>query len=157
MGLNGLEILALGILAACFALGFSALVSVCRLLRVVRPENRSLQPLLVWLNLIPLLNLVLWPSTVIRVARSIRAEYLSSGIAARQDCEFGMTTGLGSCVGMVSLPVQAFAVQDPPCFAGLFIVGLILLFVYIQEINGYRRVLAEAHGGDPPWWDGEAE
>ena len=47
-----------------------------RTLKLIRPENRRMQPGLVWLQLIPFLNLILQIVVVVQIARSIRKERL---------------------------------------------------------------------------------
>ena len=69
------------------------LLSLSKALSLVRQRNREMEPGLVWLNLIPCLNIVWIFITVVRIAASLRREYRSRGIR-RRDSDFGQSIGI---------------------------------------------------------------
>ena len=81
-------------MAAAFAVwlvvGFFFLLNLRDLLMKVEPQNRAMQPDQVWLNLIPLFNLVWIFVTIVKVRDSAQAEFHSRGWAARGDFSFGL-------------------------------------------------------------------
>jgi hypothetical protein len=60
------------------------------------PENRAMNPAMVWLMLIPLFNLVWQFIVVLNMAKSLGAEFAKRGIPAEPDP--GQTLGLIMCV-----------------------------------------------------------
>src|SRR5688500_569860 len=76
-----------------FVLGVSFLAALGRVLRRVEPENRRMEPGQVWLNLIPIFNLVWATVTVERVAESLRNEFRERGMDG-PDERYGRTRGL---------------------------------------------------------------
>jgi hypothetical protein len=74
-------------------LGSSFLMAVVRVLHRVSPENRRMEPGQVWLNLIPVFNLVWATVTVERVAESLRSEFCERGMDD-PDEQYGRRTGL---------------------------------------------------------------
>ena len=72
------------------------LVSMQKALSRCEPQNRLMQPGLVWLNLIPLFCLIWQFFTVLYVSGSIDREFRARGIAAEP--EPGKSVGLAMCI-----------------------------------------------------------
>jgi hypothetical protein len=70
--------------------GFFFLLNLRDLLTQVSPQNRAMQPDQVWLNLIPLFNLVWIFVTIVKVRDSVSAEFQSRGWAPKGDFSFGL-------------------------------------------------------------------
>ncbi|HEV3438053.1 MAG TPA: hypothetical protein VG122_11880 [Gemmata sp.] len=121
LGIVGAIVLIWLIVAILFLLSLSKTLSYCR------PRNRTMEPGQVWLNLIPIFNIVWHFITVIRVAESIRKEFRSRGWSTRED--FGQTLGIVTSV--------MFLVGS--CFA---LIGLICFILYWAKIAGYSSQLA---------------
>ncbi len=81
-------------MAAAFAVwlvvGFFFLLNLRDLLTQASPQNRAMRPDQVWLNLIPLFNLVWIFVTIVKVRDSVRAEFQSRGWAPKGDFSFGL-------------------------------------------------------------------
>ena len=67
-------------------------VSLMRAIQACVPDNRTMAPGLVWLNLVPLLNLVWQFVTVVQVGGSLKREYADRGL--RNGGSFGTPTGI---------------------------------------------------------------
>ncbi|HYH66249.1 MAG TPA: hypothetical protein VD866_16265 [Urbifossiella sp.] len=120
-----------------FILWVGLLATIARVLGRVSPENRRMEPGEVWVNLIPVVNLV-WPIvTVERVGESIRAELAARNRVKKADA-FGKTSGIIALVlvGVFFVLAPAAVVTFP--FA--FLYGII----YWVQLNGYARRMTEA-------------
>ena len=97
------------------------------------PENRAMQPGMVWLMLIPLFNLIWHFLVVINLAKSLGAELQKRGIA--EEPEPGKTIGLAMCIlGACGLI---------PLLGGLCSLGsLVCWIVYWVKIAGFSNKLA---------------
>lgn len=103
------------------------LFTLSRALRRCSPDRRTMEPHQVWLNLVPVINLVWQFITVMRVAESLRREYRRRRLRVRDD--FSQTIGLIACA-MSFLGV---------CLAPVY---LICGIIYWISIVGYARRLA---------------
>ena len=119
----------LGVVAVViFVVDIFFLLSLSKCLQAVAPENRKMEPGMVWLNLIPLFNYVWLILTILRVAESLENEYRSRGMTG--DGDYGKMMGI---IYYVSMFVCA-------CVAVVFWV------LYWMKIAGYTRELT---GGSP--------
>jgi hypothetical protein len=104
----------------------------------IAPENRQMEPGLVWLNLIPCFQLIWIFFTVIRPADSLRAEFYSRQLRGGGD--FGRGVGMAFAVlAVVGIPTGFIP------FVG-FAVGiaqLVCFIMYWVKIAGYSRQLLE--------------
>lgn len=105
------------------------------------PENRTMEPGMVWLNLIPCVSLVWQFITVSRVAESLDNEFYDRGWDQNDD--YGRSLGTTTCVlnllGII------------PYIGGLFSLGwLVCGIIYWVKIAGYSKQLAagESFEGD---------
>lgn len=129
---SDLEGFACFLLLIAFIMWIGLLATITRVLGRVSPENRRMEPGEVWVNLVPVVNLI-WPMvTVERVGESIRAELRALNRVKKKDA-FGKTSGLIALVlvGVVTLLPPVGFVTLP--FA--FLYGI----VYWVQLNGYAR------------------
>jgi hypothetical protein len=139
-GLDGI-VYFLGVVG--FILWVGLLAALTRVLGRVRPENRRMEPGEVWLNLVPVVNLV-WPVvTVERVGESVRAELTARGRAKKKDA-YGKTSGL------IALVLVAVVFLLPPAGVVTLPFALIYAVVYWVQMNGYARRMREESAGPPP-------
>ena len=123
---------------ACFAMLFGfilwvgLLASLTRILGVVRPENRRMEPGEVWVNLIPVVNMVWAAVTVERVGESVRNELKARGAAKKRD-SYGKTSGI------IALVLVAVVVLLPPAGVVTLPFAFIYAVVYWVQMNGYVR------------------
>ena len=110
------------------------LMSLQKALTRCHPDNRAMQPGMVWLNLVPCLNVVWQFLTVIWVADSLDREFRDRRL--RSDGDYGKGLGLASCV--LNL------LGNIPYIGLLFgLAGLVCFIVYWVKIAGISRQLAE--------------
>jgi hypothetical protein len=96
------------------------------------PENRAMQPGMMWLLLIPLFNIVWIFFVVINMAKSLGAEFTKRGIVS--DPEPGKTLGLAYAI---------LAICSVIPFVG-FLAGigcLVCFIMYWVKIAGYSKQL----------------
>ena len=110
------------------------LLALQRTLAQCRPENRTMEPGQVWLNLIPLFNLAWMFITVTRLSESLRNEFYDRGMGRRAD-DYGQGLGIATCG--LSLA------SNIPYIGCVFFLGWIVCFIlYWIRIVGYSNQLA---------------
>lgn len=97
------------------------------------PENRAMQPGMVWLLLVPLLNIVWIFIVVINIAKSLGAEFQKRGIPSEP--EPGKTLGL-------AYAILAICSAIPFVGIGAGIGALVCFIMYWVKINNYSNQLA---------------
>ncbi len=145
------ELLAGGLgVVGCFlvVIAFIALVAflaaAVRVLLRIEPENRRIEPGLVWLNLIPIFNLLWMIVTIERVGESIRNEFQSRGRHRRTE-SYGKTSGLAFMIlWFVGLP---FAIGGSPCTFVFWFFAFIYWVVYWAQLSGYAKRLMTSESG----------
>lgn len=116
------------------------LLSLSKCFQQISPRNRQMEPGLVWLNLIPVFQLVWLIITIIRLSDSLRDEYYDRRL--RGDGDFGKTMGI------------IFFVTWLLCGP----LALIFLIIYWVKVAGYTRQLATSdRGGDYGDYDEDDE
>ena len=120
-----------------FVLGILALqvfflLTLFKCMKKVSLENRAMEPGLVWLNLVPMLNLGWIFYTVIKIKESLKKEFATRNIAG--DGDFGYTIGLtyailGCCSAIPYIGV----------FPG--IASLVFWIMYWVRISGFSKQL----------------
>ncbi len=109
----------------------------------VRQENREMDPGLVWLNLIPLFSLGWMFYTVIKIANSLRREFVSRGRPEPMD-GYGFNLGIAMCICSCCGIIPFLGI-----LAGL--AGLVLWIIYWVKMAGYKRELEfMEHAGPAP-------
>lgn len=140
-GPNANELAAYGVIGTLYAAYFVVRVLYLRMLHQclnrVHPRNRTLQPGMVWLDLIPLFNYVWGFILVNRVAESLDAEFFDRRIEHDGD-DYGQSIGVASNVCQVLGPFTCSLMSIP---------GLILWVIYWVRIAAYNHELA-ADGDD---------
>lgn len=121
------------------------LAAVVRAVSRVHPENRRIEPAQVWLNLIPLFNLIWLPVTVDRVGESLRNELTERGLEKTRD-------GYGKSAGFTGLLLVWIGFFLPYLGLVLWAFALVYAVVYWVLLNGYVRRLDEPgeHHLPPP-------
>lgn len=120
----------------------SFLAAVARTLRRVSPENRRMEPGQVWLNLIPVFNLVWCTVTVERVAESLRNEFR----AREMD---GPEENYGRPRGLTLLALLASGVLFYPAFI-CYPAALVYAVLYWRQLNRYAERLRAGAYAPPP-------
>lgn len=116
------------------------LATLARALTRVDPPNRRMDPGLVWLNLIPVFNLIWLVVTVERVGESIRNEMAARGRLKKSD-PYGKTAGI---TGLVLLWFGIFLnLVGPPAGLLLWFFALVYLLVYWAQVSMYSRKLRD--------------
>lgn len=105
------------------------------------PQNRTLSPALVWLQLIPLFGLVWHFGLVFNVTRSLRAEFAARGIV--EDLGPAQGIGLSMCV------LNAIAIIP---YLGILtgFVALVCWIIYWVKIAGFSKKIASPYGPPAP-------
>ena len=130
-GLGGFGCI-LSVIAFAALIGF--LATAVRVLTRVEPENRRMEPGLVWLNLIPFFNLIWMVVTIERVGESIRNEFMARGRHKKSE-SYGKTSGLACMILWgISLP---FAMFGTPCVLVFWFFACIYGVVYWVQLSGY--------------------
>jgi hypothetical protein len=105
------------------------LLTLSRCLAQCSPRNRTMEPGLVWLNLIPLFDIVWMFVTIIKLSESLRNEYRDRGLPT-DDPDFGQMMGI------------LYMVFSLVC--GL--IGLIFFIMYWVKIAGFKNQLMGSGG-----------
>ena len=127
----------------CYGVIFLGLLSIVllfllalqRCLAECRPENRAFEPALVWLNLVPVLN-VFWPFlTVVQIGSSLRREYQARGLTRKGT--YGAALGWSWLLTIAATFFLFFSVQfireiDSE-FAGISLVLVFFLGVLLSD------------------------
>ena len=116
------------------------LLTLSRALRKCLPSSRTMQPGMVWLWLVPLLNLV-WPFFVVfALSVSLANEFRARGIF-NAEREPGKGIGIAMCVCGACAVIPLVNLLALPAH-------LVLLVIYWVKIAGYSRLLDEASGAN---------
>lgn len=137
------EAVALGVMGIVFAIiavvvlviiviGILYLMTLYKCLKKVKPENRAMEPGLVWLSLIPVFNLVWNFFIVIQMKESLSKEFNSRQLPDDGDYGFGMglTFAILACVN--NIPYLNVLTSIPT---------LIFWVIYWIKISGYSKQL----------------
>lgn len=134
----GAAVVTLYFVFACY------LWNVHRLLRLVRPEHREMEPNRVWLSLIPVIGMGFAYWMVVAIARSLGKQYTALG-EHRPDDDYGETSGQGwagsaligivmglSCCGCLRL-------EGPNALNAIGIVAFFNVIVVLIFISSFIR------------------
>jgi hypothetical protein len=116
------------------------LITLQTTLNQVEPENRKMDPGLVWLALIPLFKIIWQFFIVINVADSLKAEFAQRNINAGEDRP-GYTIGLTYCILNVCsiIPFLGFLTA---------LAGFICWIIYWVKIAGFKSILWSRKASD---------
>jgi hypothetical protein len=132
--------------AVVIAVTGALLSALARALRAVQPYNRRMDPWQVWLNLIPVFNLVWCTVTVERVAASLRAEFHDRGLDAPEE-------DYGRRLGLVTLVLFASGCLVYPIFV-CYPIAFVRLVQYWRQIERCAARLRSSDFAPPPVEDG---
>lgn len=145
-----------------FAVMIFFLLTLHKLLKKCRSRNRTMEPGLVWLNLIPCFQLVWQFITVNRIDETLRAEFRERGIGRRSD-SYAKGVGIASCTmgivanvaGNIGSAMDKANPQQGEQFHAidilswiLMVVTLILFVTYWIKMAGYSRQLSASDFDD---------
>jgi hypothetical protein len=100
-------------------------------LSVVPQQYRDMEPVMVWLLLIPLFNIIWMFFVTARISSSYQRYFAAQGITTHGDC--GAAIGLWFCICML-IPCVNF-------------VALILGIIYLVKVAGMKKALKAATAG----------
>lgn len=136
-----LVVIVTGIVVALAVLS-SFLSALARVLRRVGPENRTMRPNQVYLNLIPVFNLIWATVTVERVAESLRNEFRERGLD-------GPTEEYGRNYGLTLLALLASGILFYPAFI-CYPIALGYFVAYWRQVNHFADRLKVGAYAPPP-------
>ncbi len=141
------------LLVIAFIAAVAFLASVTRALERVDPENRRMEPALVWLNLIPIFNLLWIVVTVERVGESIRNEFVARGRHKKTE-SYGKTAGLAA-IALWYIGIPFASAFTPVCIVVFWFFAFMYWVVYWAQISGYaRRFKSDGGSYAPPQDEG---
>jgi hypothetical protein len=130
--LGSMLVVSLVVAAIGIAVVVVYLLTLQKCLNRVSPANRTMEPGLVWLNLVPLLNLGWIFYTVIKIAESVVKEGQARGIDVGDG---GKTLGLVYCILIICGIIPILGIF---CSIG----GLVCWIIYWVKISGISGKLA---------------
>ena len=116
--------------------GVFFLLTLSRALQKCSLSSRTMEPGMVWLMLVPLVNLVWQFFVVLALSNSLGNEFRARGIV-NVEREPGKAIGIGMCVCGACSIIPLLNLLALPAH-------LVLLIVYWVKIAGYSRMLDEA-------------
>ena len=125
------------------------LLTLSKCLGKIQRRNRTMEPGMVWLNLVPCLNIVWQFITVFRISDSLRNEYDDNNWPEQGD--YGKSLGLSALVFNFVSSVINNVVQVPAVSVVVGIVSLTLWIMYWVKIAGFSRQIDrfwETYGDD---------
>jgi hypothetical protein len=117
------------------------LITLQTTLNQVKPENRKMDPGLVWLALIPLFKIIWQFFIVVNVADSLKAEFARRNINVGEDRP-GYSIGLTFCILNVCsiIPFLGFLTA---------LAGFICWIIYWVKIAGFKSMLLSSKSAEP--------
>jgi hypothetical protein len=109
------------------------LLTLQKTLNLVRPENRHMEPGLVWLALIPIFSIIWNFFIVSKVAESLRLEFKQRNIQTQEE-KPGYTIGLAYCILFCCTIIPVLGLLTS-------IAGLVCWIIYWVKISGYKAEL----------------
>jgi len=128
----GIMVVALIVLAISLIPLVFYILTLQKALNKCAPENRAMQPGMLWLLLVPLVNIVWSFFVVLNMAKSLGAEFQKRGIA--EEVEPGKKLGLIMCVLMCCGIIPFLGVL---CSLG----ALVCWIMYWLKIAGFSKKL----------------
>ncbi|MBM3983993.1 MAG: hypothetical protein FJ304_27735 [Planctomycetes bacterium] len=116
-----------------------------------RPQNRTMEPGMVWLNLIPLFNIVWHFITVIRVSSSLTNEFRARGRHSKGE-DYAQTIGITSLAlnlaGIIPLLGIVCGLIIPLLGIVCGLAALICWIIYWSKVAGFSARLAATPATD---------
>jgi hypothetical protein len=109
------------------------LLTLQKTLNLVRPENRHMEPGLVWLALIPIFSIIWNFFIVTKVAESLRLEFKQRNIPTGAE-KPGYSIGLAYCILVCCTIIPVLGLLTS-------IAGLVCWIIYWVKISGYKAEL----------------
>lgn len=109
------------------------LLTLQKTLNLVRPENRHMEPGLVWLALIPIFSIIWNFFIVSKVAESLRLEFKQRNIQIQEE-KPGYAIGLAYCILFCCTIIPVLGLLTS-------IAGLVCWIIYWVKISGYKAEL----------------
>jgi hypothetical protein len=143
-----------GLLVFVEIIVFFYCLTLFRALKKCSPRNRTMEPGLVWLNLVPILHFFWGFRNVNNVCRSLRYEFINRDLDNGGD--YGMTIGIAAMALHVASSAINFVLREAGIRQGdllgylsslLALSALILFIIYWVQIAGYSRQLSRDSGG----------
>lgn len=132
-GIAGILLAALIAFAICLIPAIFYILTLQKALNRCAPENRAMAPGLVWLLLIPLVNIVWHFFVVLNLAKSLGGEFNKRGIAeeANPGQKLGLIMCILACCGIIPLLGVLCSLAALVCW-----------ILYWVKIAGFSRKLA---------------
>lgn len=103
----------------------------------VKPENRELNPIHIWLLLIPFVSLIAAFYIIYRLSNSIGNELLDRNYELTEKPGYNLGMGFAIIGVLIVIPM-------PPAILGILgLIGIVLFIQYWVKINWYRKVLKD--------------
>lgn len=128
------HLMILGFVGALFLIpAILYLLTLQNALNKCAPPSRAMEPGMVWLMLIPFVNIIWHFFVVMNVAKSLASEYARRGIPSPEP-EPGQTIGLAMCICVCCgiIPILGILAS---------LAGLVLWVMYWVKIAEYSKVL----------------
>ena len=110
-------------------------VSLMGALQACQPKNRTMEPGLVWLNLIPFFGLGWIFYTVVCISNSLKNEFQDRGIDDHGQYGFGVGVAFSVCCVVSILPLVGLLTS---------IASLVLFIIYWVQVVGFKNQLIES-------------
>ena len=129
--LSGMELLFLWALETVVMIFF--VLNLQQLLKMIGEENRQIDPVILWISLIPMIGWLLQIYIVIKVSQSITLELQKRGMTIKEEHP-GRSIGIAYCILMLLSSVP---------FIGLILLcfGLYLWVSYWIKMSDYKKLL----------------
>lgn len=132
-GIAGIALIALIVFAVCLLPAIFYILTLQKAFSRCSPENRAMAPGLVWLLLIPLVNIVWHFFVVLNLAKSLGAEFQKRGLA--EEPNPGQKLGLIMCILICCGIIPILGIV---CSLG----GLVCWILYWVKIAGFSGKIA---------------
>jgi hypothetical protein len=109
------------------------LLTLQKTLNLVRPENRHMEPGLVWLALIPIFSIIWNFFIVSKVAESLRLEFKQRNIQTQEE-KPGYTIGLAYCILVCCSIIPMLGILA-------ILAGFVCWIIHWVKISGYKAEL----------------
>ena len=140
-----------GFLLALFVLYIFFFLSLSKALLRCHRRNRTMEPVQVWLNFIPLFHLVWMFITVSRVSDSLRNEFYDRGWH-RRDEDYCRGLGIAACVLWIAGGIPYLGLL----FAAGWFVCFVIYWVKIATFSG-QLAAGEGYDDDDEYYEDEVD